>query len=63
MAERASAKVTAALQQAATAANALHVSGTPTFFITKGSGSPRPLTVDYTKAGPFVAAIDRLAGT
>ncbi|MCW3064117.1 MAG: hypothetical protein JWN32_1289 [Solirubrobacterales bacterium] len=58
-----SSTVTSALQQAITAANTLHVTGTPTFFITKQGGSARALNVDYTKAAPFIAAVDRLAGT
>jgi protein-disulfide isomerase len=63
LAARSSATVTAALQQAITTANKLHVSGTPTFFITKQGGSTRQLNVDYTKAAPFIAAVDGLAGT
>jgi protein-disulfide isomerase len=63
LAARSSATVTAALQQAATAANTLHVSGTPTFFITKQGGTAKQLNVDYTQAAPFIAAVDRLAGT
>jgi protein-disulfide isomerase len=58
-----SSTVTSALQQAVTAANTLRVTGTPTFFITKQGGSARALSVDYTKAAPFIAAVDRLAGT
>jgi protein-disulfide isomerase len=55
--------VTGALQQSLNAANALHVSGTPTFFISKEGGSPKQLNVDYTKAQPFISAVEKLAGT
>jgi protein-disulfide isomerase len=63
LAARSDATITATLQQAATTANKLHVSGTPTFFITKQGGSTQQLNVDYTKAAPFIAAVNQLAGT
>jgi protein-disulfide isomerase len=62
-AARSTPAVTGALQQALNAANTLHVSGTPTFFITKTGGNPKQLNVDYTKAAPFISAVDRLAAT
>jgi protein-disulfide isomerase len=62
-AARSTPAVTGALQQSLNAANALHVSGTPTFFISKKGGNPKQLNVDYTKAGPFISAVQQLAGT
>jgi protein-disulfide isomerase len=62
-AARSTPAITGALQQSLNAANTLHVSGTPTFFISTKGGSPKQLNVDYTKAAPFISAVDRLAGT
>jgi protein-disulfide isomerase len=62
-AARSTPAVTGALQQALNAANTLHVSGTPTFFISKTGGSPKQLNIDYTKSAPFVSAVEQLAGT
>jgi protein-disulfide isomerase len=50
------------IRQAERQANTLGVSGTPTFFVRKGNGAPRPLELSALDADSVTAALDSALG-